>query len=51
VKVIRKINKTAKRSYSVIIPKEFVKKLRWQERQKVVLSLRGKTITIRDWKP
>jgi len=51
VRVIRKINKTAKRSYSVVIPIEFVKKLRWQERQKVVLSLRGKTITIRDWKP
>ena len=48
--LIRKINKTAKRSYSVVIPKEFVKKLNWQERQKVVVSLKGKRITICDWK-
>jgi len=50
VKVVRKINKTAKRSYSVVIPMEFIKKLKWQERQKVVLTRRGKTITIKDWK-
>jgi len=50
MKLIRKINKTAKRSYSVIIPMEFVKKLRWQERQKVELSLKGKTITVKDWR-
>jgi antitoxin component of MazEF toxin-antitoxin module len=46
---IRKINKTAKRSYGVVIPKEFIKKLNWKERQKLVLSLRGKTIRIKDW--
>ena len=47
--LIRKINKTAKRSYSVVLPIEFIKKLKWKERQKVVLSLRGKTITVKDW--
>ncbi|MBL7131105.1 MAG: AbrB/MazE/SpoVT family DNA-binding domain-containing protein [Candidatus Omnitrophica bacterium] len=46
--VVRKINKTAKRSYSVVIPIEFVRKLKWQERQKVILSLKGKKITIKD---
>ena len=49
MKIIRKVNKTAKRSYSVVIPMEFVKKLRWKERQKIVVSLRGKKIIIEDW--
>ena len=50
MKATRKINKTAKRSYSVVIPREFIRKLKWRERQKVVLSLRGTTVTIKDWK-
>ena len=29
---------------------EFMKKLGWKERQKVILSLKGKKITIEDWK-
>jgi bifunctional DNA-binding transcriptional regulator/antitoxin component of YhaV-PrlF toxin-antitoxin module len=49
MRFIRKINKTAKRSYSVIIPMKIIKKLGWKERQKIVLSLRGKVITIKDW--
>jgi antitoxin component of MazEF toxin-antitoxin module len=48
--LIRKINKTAKRSYSVVIPMAYIKKLKWQKHQKVVLSLQGETITINDWK-
>ncbi|MBL7130364.1 MAG: AbrB/MazE/SpoVT family DNA-binding domain-containing protein [Candidatus Omnitrophica bacterium] len=51
MRFIRKINRIAKRSYGVVIPMEFIKKLNWSERQKIVLSLRGKTITIKDWKP
>ena len=47
--VVRKLNKTAKRSYSVVLPMEFVKQLKWRERQKLILSLKGKSITIKDW--
>ena len=50
-KEIRKIAKIAKRSYGVVIPKEFIKKLGWKERQKIVLKLQRKKITISDWKP
>ena len=51
MKLVRKINKTAKRSYSVVVPIEFIRKLKWQKQQKVVISLQGKKITIEDWKP
>jgi len=47
---IRKITRVGKRSYSVVIPKELIDELKWRERQKVVLSCRGKKITIKDWK-
>jgi bifunctional DNA-binding transcriptional regulator/antitoxin component of YhaV-PrlF toxin-antitoxin module len=49
MRFIRKINKTAKKSYSLVLPKEIVRKLGWKERQKIIISLRGKTITIKDW--
>lgn len=45
----RNIMRGGNGSYSVTIPVEMIKKLGWQERQKVVFSLRGKTITIKDW--
>ena len=51
MRFVRKINKTARRSYSVVLPKEIIKKLGWKERQKIVVSLRGKTVTIKDWLP
>jgi len=47
---IRKLNKTGLASYSVVIPKEMIKKLKWQERQKLQLALRGKSIIIKDAK-
>ncbi len=46
---IRKITKVAKRSYAVVIPKELIIELGWRERQKVVLSRRGKKIIVADW--
>ena len=45
---IRKVTRIAKRSYGVVIPMEFIKKLGWKERQKIVVTLRGKKITIKD---
>ena len=50
-KNIRKITRVGRGSLAVTLPIEMVQKLKWKERQKVVLSLRGKKITISDWKP
>jgi len=38
-------------SYAIVIPKEYIKKLKWKERQKLVLKLHGEQITISDWEP
>ena len=40
----------SKGSYYVTLPIEIMRKLRWQERQKVVVKQRGRGITIVDWK-
>lgn len=40
-KEIRKLNKTSKHSYSVVIPKEIIKKYKWRERQKLTVQDRG----------
>ena len=46
---IMKLRKVSTHSYSVTLPKEVVKIYGWKERQKLVLTPRGKTITIKDW--
>lgn len=48
-KNIRKLTKLGTKSIAVTLPIDFVRKLKWREKQKVVVKLRGKTITIRDW--
>ena len=50
MKYVRKLKKSGKYSYAVTLPMSFIKKLRWQVRQKVVISMRGKGILIKDWK-
>jgi bifunctional DNA-binding transcriptional regulator/antitoxin component of YhaV-PrlF toxin-antitoxin module len=45
---IRKIIKNGRGSYYVNIPKEYVKEFKWKERQKVVVTKRGKTLSIKD---
>jgi len=52
-KNIRKITKLGGSSYAVTIPISMMRKLKWRERQKVVVELnkRTKTIKIRDWRP
>ncbi len=47
---IRKLTKLGARSISVTIPIEMVRKLGWRERQKVVVKMRGKKLTVEDWK-
>jgi antitoxin component of MazEF toxin-antitoxin module len=49
-KNIRKLTKASSHSISVTLPIEMVKKLKWREKQKVVVDLKGKTIFIKDWK-
>jgi len=47
---IRKLTRTGGgKSISVTIPIELVRELGWKDRQKVVVSKRGKTLTIKDW--
>lgn len=50
-KNIRKITRLGSgRSMGLIIPIEILEKLKWQEHQKVVVNLKGRTINIKDWK-
>jgi len=48
-KNIRKILKNGD-SYAVTIPIEMLNKLKWREKQKVVVKMKGKGIIIKDWK-
>ena len=46
---VRNIQKS-KGSYSVTLPINIVRSLKWRERQKVVIRKDGKRIIIEDWK-
>jgi len=46
---IRKITRIGNSSLGVTLPVEFLKALKWREKQKVVVIKRGKTIFIKDW--
>ena len=49
-KNIRKITRMGGgRSFGITFPIEIFRKLGWRERQKVVVKLRGKKITVEDW--
>jgi antitoxin component of MazEF toxin-antitoxin module len=48
---IRKIIKLGEGSLAVTLPKEFSEKLKLKEKQKVKMSLKGRSIIIKDWKP
>lgn len=48
-KNVRKLTKLGGSSLAVTIPIEILRKLKWKERQKVVVKLRGSKITIEDW--
>lgn len=50
-KHVRKLTKTSKHSFYVVIPKEFIEKYGWRERQKLVLKDKGRgKIEISDWR-
>jgi antitoxin component of MazEF toxin-antitoxin module len=46
---IRKITKVGGHSLAVTIPIEMARKLKWRERQKVVVKQVGKRLIIEDW--
>ena len=49
-KNIRKLTRMGGgRSLGLTLPIEIMRKLRWREKQKVVVRLRGKKIIIEDW--
>ena len=48
---IRSLTKVASgSSYSVTIPIEYIRKLKWREKQKLEVKLYQDRIIIRDWK-
>jgi hypothetical protein len=47
---IRKLTKVARSSIGLTLPIQVVRKLKWRARQKLVVWLRGKKLTIEDWK-
>ncbi len=50
-KNIRKLTRSGSgKSIGLTLPIEIVKKLKWREKQKVVVHLFGKKIIIEDWK-
>lgn len=49
-KNIRKLSKSTGGSVYVTIPIDMVRELKWREKQKVVVKMKGKTIVIEDWK-
>lgn len=48
-KNIRKLSRIGDKSIGLTLPIEIVRKLKWREKQKVVVKLRGKRIIIEDW--
>ena len=44
-----KLSKVGGKSYSLTLPVEFVRALKWQEKQKINITLEGKRLIIEDW--
>ncbi len=47
---MRKLNKKTSGSYSVTLPIEIVRELKWRDKQKLVVKKSGNKIIIEDWK-
>ena len=46
---VRTLQKNNTGTYTVSVPLELIRQLKWQAGQKVTLEKRGKTIVITDW--
>ena len=49
-KHIRKLQKDGTHSYTINIPKDLVKELKWKERQKFIVKKIHGGVVIKDWK-
>lgn len=49
-KDIRKLTRVGKASFAVVLPVDYMAKLKWKEKQKLKVFLKGRSIVIRDWK-
>lgn len=49
-KDIRKLTRVGRASFAVTLPVEYLAKLKWREKQKLKVLLKGRSIIIRDWK-
>ncbi|MEZ4156958.1 MAG: hypothetical protein R3B52_03285 [Candidatus Paceibacterota bacterium] len=48
---VRKLTRTGRgASISLTLPIEFIRDLKWKDKQKVVVKKQGKRIIIEDWK-
>lgn len=47
---IRTVQQNTTGSYTISLPIEVMRELRWKRGQKVVVELNGKTVTVKDWK-
>ena len=48
-KNIRKLLKNSGGSIQVTLPIEFIRELKWRDKQKVVVEKSGKSLIIKDW--
>ena len=46
---VRKLIRLGKRSTAVTLPIEVLRELKWNQKQKVVVKKRGKSVMISDW--
>ena len=46
----RKLTKLGGGSFGVTIPIEFIRKLGWKERQKLVVLCEGRHLIVKDWR-
>ncbi len=47
---IRKLQKQSNGSVTVALPVEFVREMKWRDKQKVVVKKKGNSLVIEDWK-
>lgn len=49
-KNIRKLSRIGNKSIGLTLPIDFIRELKWREKQKVVVKKRGNKLIIEDWK-
>jgi hypothetical protein len=47
---VRSLMRNKGGTYLLSLPIEFVKNLKWKEKQKLTITVKGKSIVVSDWK-